>query len=307
MAGKVDKSSVDAYWPCDLPEYSHRVEEGLARANKLRLVICGLVRDCEEHLPRTFLNMDRTGSLFKSWRGVLFENDSKDRSPAMLREWATLHPEFVAETLVRGERSWPMKRLPDRGTALARYRNRCRDLVLQHFPHFDLVMVLDTDLFGWSINGIFHSLSYWGEWDAMLSNGLREDKMGWVQYDAWAIRDGSWSPKLFEEVKNDVYAMGSPLVPVWSAFGGLGLYTMEGFKAAGYDGGDCEHVGFHKNLREEGFVRMFINPNMKTMAIWRRDESMVTRVGSRLRRVLQNNLALRRLREKIREYLPKDR
>jgi len=278
MAGEVDRSSVDAYWRCDLPEYARRIEEGLTRAKKLSLIICGLVRDCEEHLPRTFLNMENTGSRFKSWRGVLFENDSKDRSPAMLKAWTTLHPEFVAETAVRGERSWPMERTPQRGTAMARYRNQCRDLVLKHFSHFDLVMVVDTDLSGWSIDGVLHSLSYWREWDAIFSNGLREDKAGWVQYDAWAIRTDSWRSKSFDEVKNDVYAMGSSLVPVWSAFGGVGLYTMEAFKAAEYGGEDCEHVRFHKKLRESGFNRMFINPNMKTVVRWRNDEPILFRL-----------------------------
>ena len=51
------------------------------------------------------------------------------------------------------------------------------------------------------------------------------------------------------------------MVPVWSCFGGLGVYRMECFEAAGYGGDDCEHVTFHRALRERGLDRLFLNPS----------------------------------------------
>ncbi len=52
-----------------------------------------------------------------------------------------------------------------------------------------------------------------------------------------------------------------PLQPVWSCFGGLGVYRMECVKAAAYGGDDCEHVVFHRRLRQLGFDRLYLNPS----------------------------------------------
>ncbi len=265
MAGKIVESVVDAHWRSDSPNYTERVKSGRIQAGRLDLVVCGLVRNCEYQLPNTLATIEGTGALFRNWTSVIFENDSTDRSSLLLHQWSQAHPDFVIDSKVLGERIWPMKRSARRGTAMARYRNHCRNHVLERFSHADLVMVVDMDLVDWSLNGILHSMSYWQDWDAMFSNGVRKDREAWVQYDAWALRKESWEPLSFKSVKNDVYPLTHPPVPVRSAFGGLGLYSMNLYQAAEYGGRDCEHVVFHRNAWEAGFTRLFINPAMKTI------------------------------------------
>jgi hypothetical protein len=58
---------------------------------------------------------------------------------------------------------------------------------------------------------------------------------------------------------------GDPLVAVYSCFGGLGVYRMEAVLGARYSGEDCEHVTFHRSMREQGFGRMFLNPHQITL------------------------------------------
>lgn len=57
------------------------------------------------------------------------------------------------------------------------------------------------------------------------------------------------------------FRRGEPLVPVWSCFGGLGIYRTECLSAASYEGSDCEHVTLHRMLRERGYDRLFLNPS----------------------------------------------
>jgi hypothetical protein len=58
-----------------------------------------------------------------------------------------------------------------------------------------------------------------------------------------------------------VWRRGEPLQPVYSCFGGLGVYRMRAFLSSRYAGSDCEHVALHRGMREAGFDRLFLNPS----------------------------------------------
>lgn len=228
--------------------YFQRIENGRERAKKLNVVFCGLARDCAQHLHNTLSAIAHIGKLFRQWGAVVYENDSRDRTLSTLRDWQSRWPRILIKTATLNDKKWSMARSSDRGTAMARYRNTCHNIVLEQFSAADAVIVLDLDLSRYSVNGILHTLSFWGEFDVMASNGLRRDGTRYVQYDAWAFRKSSWDPMKFKDVKNGVYPLGSPLISVRSAFGGLAVYQMNAYKAAEYGGGDCEHVVFHRKL-----------------------------------------------------------
>jgi hypothetical protein len=158
-----------------------------------------------------------------------------------------------------------MVRSGQRGAEMAYYRNRCRELALGCNERFDLFLVIDPDVRGVSHEGVLHSFSYWGEFDAMFSNGLfhrmSHGQCRALEYDAWAWRQGTWAPRSSGDVNNRRIRRGGPLIPVLSAFGGLGLYTAQAFCSAEYSGGDCEHVPFHRAMHEHGYVRRFVNPS----------------------------------------------
>ena len=52
-----------------------------------RVVICGLARNCATSLECIERRVEETGSLFKDYRVVLFENDSKDTTRLVLKQW----------------------------------------------------------------------------------------------------------------------------------------------------------------------------------------------------------------------------
>jgi hypothetical protein len=92
--------------------------------------------------------------------------------------------------------------------------------------------------------------------------------VAWLHYDAWALRlnsfwddytadAGGWKHQWLPPV-------GSPVVRVCSAFGGLAVYRTLDYLAGTYTGEDCEHVTFHASLAGS----MYLDPAMRTIMHW---------------------------------------
>ena len=258
-------------FPCENAAYLASLEAGREQAKKLTVTFLLLARDVSANLRETTRHIKGVGSMFKSWRAHVMENDSKDKTPGMLRNWRSKFPRQVSYECIKVKaKKWGMVREGKRGQDMAKYRNRCRANAHIQPSKTDLVIVLDSDLQGVSCDGIANTLSRWDAWDAVFSSGLRKDKCDWVQADAWALRygDTEWTPKLFKDVRDLVPARGADWIEVFSAFGGMGLYKVAAYCEAGYGGGDCEHVIFHKRLHAKGHTRMFLNPSQIVVYRW---------------------------------------
>jgi hypothetical protein len=110
---------------------------------------------------------------------------------------------------------------------------------------------------------------------------MGEDKkptlgIGWVHYDAWALRlnsawddytsgMGGWKHQWLPPV-------GSPPVPVVSAFGGMAIYDTYAYLKGTYSGKDCEHVPFHVTMAEQAKGRLYLDPAMRTVMHWMTDD-----------------------------------
>ncbi len=269
----VDQASVFAenFFPCPprlMSEYTSRIERGLSRMRKARTVICGLARGIAPHLPYTMARMDRLASMFLEARILLYENDSDDSTLEMLEDWSKRDPrvQIVSERL--GRPRWDSIRSLDRVAHMSDYRNRYLDEVRSRYSSFDNLIVFDTDLpHGFSYDGIAHTFSH-DDWDLVGSNGVQlrlrtGEPDSLAQYDAWAFRDVQHpEPHSCEEINPRSYERGEDLVPVWSCFGGLAVYRLASLpETVRYGGGDCEHVVLHRQMRELGFDRIFLNPN----------------------------------------------
>jgi hypothetical protein len=51
------------------------------------------------------------------------------------------------------------------------------------------------------------------------------------------------------------------MVPVYSCFGGLGVYRIEAMLTCEYGDSDCEHVCLHRDMRTAGLDRQYLNPS----------------------------------------------
>ena len=246
-------------------EYRDRVQTGIRLAAEQRVVICGLARDLEWILPDTLRRLESLGKMFADYRIVIYENDSIDRSVEILEEFQKQNPRVHLLNDLLGDPLNRSIRCFDRGERMARYRNRYREFIAENFSDFDRAIIIDMDLpGGWSESGVAHTMGH-TDWDFVGSNGLikRQYLIGekLLQYDAWAFRTyGSYQVLSTREVNYQRWDLEAGFVPVYSCFGGLGIYRMKAMLNCSYKGGDCEHVPLHQQMREQGMTKLFLNP-----------------------------------------------
>lgn len=252
-----------------------RIEQGYARMSELSCAWLLLARDVARQLPATLARLEHTAGYFAAAAAFVYENDSADRTGELLEAWqpASLPVHLVRETLARPK--WPMVRSGDRGTDMAHYRNACRELLLAQGRPYDVVLVVDADLAGWSNDGLADTFSRYrpdpaDSWHVVASNGLRNDHGRWVQADAWALRYRSWDPQPWPSVRGFVPARGEEPLVVKAAFGGLAVYRYDAYTDPGvyYEGGDCEHVTLHRRLHAAGYLRTYLNPSQLVVYRW---------------------------------------
>jgi hypothetical protein len=248
------------------PYYS-AVERGQRAMREARIVICGLARNVASHLPRTKARIERLGSMFADYRVLIYENDSTDSTPVILKRWAKANHRITAISERRGKERHGSVRCPVRGNDMAEYRNLCHRAVQDRWSDFDYVCLLDLDLAGgFSYDGIAHSFGS-QPWDCVGSYGIiyqrqKLDLNRSLHYDVWAYRRfGSYEELDGTEGNLMSWRRGDALEPVYSCFGGLGLYRMPAWLSAQYAGGDCEHVALHREMRARGYDRQYFNPS----------------------------------------------
>ena len=159
----------DRFPPKDSGDFQEKTARGYETMKGLFVVICGITKDAAETLPLMIRRIERTGRCFKDYRVVIFENDSEDRTPGLLR---TSEAENARVTVL----SESIRSLPlfsrGRFERLAYCRNRYRDHIRQarDLDGLDHILVVDIDIRGgWSLDGIASSFAAAG-WDAMASN-----------------------------------------------------------------------------------------------------------------------------------------
>jgi len=248
--------------------YQQEVTYGYEVMKERSVVIAGLARNIEKAVPITTSRIERLGELFQDYRVVLYENDSRDRTPELLQAWADSNSSVDLTSERRGDPVNPQIRCLNRAARMAHYRNQCRLKIAEKYPDVDNVIVLDTDLTGgWSYDGIAHTFSKTEAWDFVGSNGIMFKHFNGqnnypVYFDVWAFRwQGTYQPCFAPKINPRRWNRGEALVPLYSCFGGLGVYRVEAMLRCSYDGSDCEHVPFHRKMREAGMGRIFMNPS----------------------------------------------
>ncbi len=261
--------------------YREHVEFGRVEARRQKLAIVSIARNSMPHLKNTLRLVDELAGLWRDCVYFVYENDSTDGTNDVLddfaiRQWVTIEHDSLGGEDARGFGS-------ERTVRLAKCRTKCQEWVRRYAVDAGYVMVLDTDPHGgFSVDGVLNSLGWFCEmlgesWHrrepgamASYSLFLREEPSGAygaAQYDAWAARlnwfedrrDHAWFHLLMPPV-------GSPPIPMNSAFGGLCLYRREAFLAGTYEGGDCEHVFLHRSMQKAGY-QLFLNPGSRYVAI----------------------------------------
>jgi hypothetical protein len=269
------------FWDVDyIDSYKEHVEFGRVEARRQNLAIVSICRNAMPYLTNTLRLVDELAGFWRDCSLYVYENDSTDETATVLDDFAIRQWVTVEHDTLGGEDSRGFE--PERTIRLAKCRTRCQEWVRKHAPDAGYVMVLDTDPHGgFSVNGVLNSLGWFCEMmgesfhrrepGAMASHSLfvRKEEVGYgvAAYDAWAARLNHWEDdRKMQWFHLLVPPVGSPPIPMNSAFGGLCLYRREAYLAGVYEGGDCEHVALHRSMQRAGY-QLFLNPGSRYVAI----------------------------------------
>lgn len=268
-------------WPVDndyQAQYDAKVLAGRRLAEWQGANIVAIGRNAMPLLENTLALVDEVQAEFRSCRMYVWENDSIDGTNLVLDDFASTRPWVTVEHgTLGGIDARGFER--ERTERLALCRNKCMEWVRRNPAEWTIVLDLDPEG-GFSVDGVFNSIGCFGvaaNAGAMASYSLYairgdDGEVRLAQYDSWAARLNWWDDRK-EKVGMGWFSMllppvGSPPIPMNSAFGGLCVYKTEAFLSGGYSGEDCEHVPHHRRITDAGW-QLYLNPGCRYVAIWR--------------------------------------
>lgn len=216
-----------------------------------KVLICGVGKNVAPFIPNTIKNMEELGLHFLDYHVIVYENDSTDATRPLFQKWAeeNSHVDFLYDTLK--EQAFAESR-PEK---IARARNIVLEKAREpQFHDFDFLIMADLDFITpWPIEEILKCLQLQIPWDGIFANGILKG----VYYDRYAHRNSTYplGPELLGDIwwkiiLSTPFAFSShDLQPVYSAFGGLGLYKTKSLLPFSYSGTVTEDLkSFYQNL-----------------------------------------------------------
>lgn len=249
--------------------------------------ICSIVRDCQKELKHNISTVERLRLLFKNSEVIIFENDSKDNTLEVLKDYQRISSNVHILTDKYHVPSIPPHSIGGvnpyfsvaRIEKMTFYRNKYLHFLSNQGIKRDYVIVIDLDISNFSIEGLIYSFGSQTDWDCISANGVSISASLKSQYhDTYALLEHGKLNEIQTEKSikdNRVHFSslkpGMPLVLVDSAYGGIAIYKWSSIKDIYYS---CllnndqrvqcksEHAGFHKQMIENGYGKIFINPSM---------------------------------------------
>jgi hypothetical protein len=248
-------------------------------SDKKSILVTGLARDVAKFLPRELNRIEKElKDIFEIVNFLIIESDSKDNTEKVLEDIKNERNNFNYKSLGVIESV-----LPNRIQRLAFCRNVYVKEIRENklYKDVDFVAVVDFDIKNNRLRlNELKKLIGEQSWDAIFANqtGRYYDiyalrKKGWVENDCFAdykkflINKSSQDAKeLAIWSKMRKIGKNSPLIPVDSAFGGLGIYRQNVFMNFDYSLlneqiHESEHVSLHKKITDSNGL-LFIVPNM---------------------------------------------
>ena len=255
------------------------IDIGREHFSHSRVIICGLIRDREKHLPRFQRQIYEITRLFASYAIVIVENDSRDRTREELIRWSKedRHVHLVecsqsnqsscrlALAATRKERIPSLSRIEK----MVRLRNLYMDYIDEQsiFHRYDYVIIEDYDLTTLTyIDGLFSTAFHFDRdptIDAICANGIFYQP--WIPYEMyfdpyahideqnehWTYEKNLRWSRFFRH-----YPCREELQWAKSCFSGRTIYRYASIRDKRYrtylnehHEPICEHVGLHQTLK----------------------------------------------------------
>ena len=273
-----------------------------------KILIVGLVRNCESQIEKEFNIISSAFSDAKTLSWLVIESDSEDTTVEVLEKLKS-KKNFDFISLSKLSPTYPK-----RTERIAICRNRYLEEIRVNKKYNDIDYIVVADLDG--VNSELTTAavkSCWEigtPWDACFAN------QSTAYYDIFALRHKIWCPTCcveesdflikhgtskYKARKSAIFSRmikiekGEEPIEVESAFGGLGIYKKNTLISADYKGLNskneeaCEHVYLHSKMRENGF-KLYIIPSLINCG-WN-NHSKNIQLKVRIRRRLQYGLAI---------------
>lgn len=255
------------------------------------IIVCSIVRDAEEGLKKNIPVMINLLSRFKDYRVIIYENDSKDGTKQLLREWREVNPKKIHVELYDTNASSSIPNSKEvsgvnpffsykRISKMASLRNKYMDYIEKQGWKADYMMVVDLDVAQLFLKPILTSFDMAKEWDVVTAYGYSTSPSLEQRYhDTFAMVD--YGEENIPQTESSIYGKATALAKelknkqwkrVYSAFGGLALYRfelVEGLKYQAIKNDDkrvevrCEHFSLYKQMVDvKPDLAVYINPEM---------------------------------------------
>eukprot|EP01039_Chlorochromonas_danica_P010583 gene10583-11727_t len=298
--------------PLSTETFSNR---GLQEMVKSKVTILGVARNIGHQLPQILPQIETLSKFFATSQVIFVEGDSEDDTVMLLDQWASRSPEnrTILHTTAKGEKDtgnvFKDQLLPREGRiALARNEG----LNYMHIVGFNLPGIMDSfgrpswdvmcahgillhglyrDAYAFRLPGISTNHHYHGD-DHALYNITIEQRMANKQ----AFKTNKVRVQSILDMtgySRDQMSLIKP-IEVESCFGGLAIYREEVMADCSYQYRypeppnmlDCEHVLFHRCMKEQHQARIFTNPHMK---LWY-GHSDISVVTDRVKKMLRGSV-----------------
>jgi hypothetical protein len=212
------------------------------------VIVCGVVKNGDRTIGPNVAYCVKMSELFTKCKIIIYENNSTDSTKEVLNQ--IKHPNVLviseninADDIKRNSKIWAYTKVtgsdhPCRIEQIANARNKVLDEINKpDYDEYRYVVWVDLDSAGWNINGIIDSFVNKYAWDIVYANGKDRNRK---YYDLYAYRGENqpFGPEIIgEHFWNNLpnIQFNDHYVPVFSAFGGLGIYKKEIFKTIRYD------------------------------------------------------------------------
>ena len=231
-----------------------------------KVIICGVVKNVEKYIENNIKYCIDTGNLFQDYKIIIYENNSTDNTKQILSKYLDNDKIKISmedipyETIKSNSKIWTAtfrtgSDHPCRIEQISNARNKVVDEYNKpEYDNYDYIIWIDLDSKGWDLNGIKNSFDCKNDWDAVFS--------GKNFYDHYAFRlnpNIKHRDPIYNEIENysELFCIGpeslgqtywglrthfnvnfnkiNKLIPVYSAFNGIGIYKKELFKENRYD------------------------------------------------------------------------
>ena len=256
----------------------------MKRPSDSKIAIIGAARDVGDSFPKLLSVVNSSFKIFKETKFFISESNSVDSTKKILAKISRKNKDF---NLILVEND--VNLIKYKTERIAKARNKALDELIKSDFRPDYIAVLDLDHINLGLTSR-SLLSCWDHknWNAMFAN----QPEGY--YDIYALRHDLWSPRdwlidysdLEKEFGHQI-AMdlslhskrikikeNADLIPVNSAFGGLGIYTFNEMIKTRYIGlsenGEpiCEHLSVNFQIKKNG-GSLYINPGLTNVRRYR--------------------------------------